>query len=308
MIVVILKGGLGNQMFQYALGIALAKRYNTDLVFDTTFLNDRTPRNDFTFRSYALGMFNVAPRFTFLSRICIKFPVPVLWLGLSQLIARTLSFIGIRPYIRQHSDRLDLSALKRGGNICIDGYFQSEQYFENAIDEVARAFTFKKSMSPELKTITDWMNMDGSVCVHARRGDYVSNPTVAQCLGALGPDYYTRAFEEMKSRVNISRVYIFSDDIPWCKENLSFGNTPVTYEDAFLDREDFDGFRLMTHCQNFIIGNSTYAWWAAWLANIEPVERLRTRGRSGVVIAPNVWAKDGGVISDEIIPRRWIRI
>jgi hypothetical protein len=296
MIKVFLRGGLGNQMFQYALGIALAKRYNTDLVFDTTFLNDRTPRNGFTFRSYALGMFNVAPKFTFLSRISFRFPIPVLWLGLSQLIAHTLSFIGIRPYIRRHGDRLDFSVLKRGGNICIDGYFQSEQYFENAIDEVARAFTFKEPIPPELKTITDWMGIERGVCVHVRRGDYVSNPIVAQGLGVLGPDYYARAFEEMKRRINISRVYIFSDDIPWCKENLSFGNTPVTYEDAFLDRKGFDGFRLMTHCQNFIIGNSTYAWWAAWLAN------------AGVVIAPSVWAKDGSVVSDEIIPRRWIRI
>jgi len=300
MIVVILKGGLGNQMFQYALGLFLSKKYHVPLKLDATFLNDRTPRPHFTFRAYALDIFNLEPNFTFLSRLSFLLPLPILWLGLSQIKSRLLSILGIRPYVRQKNDAFDASLFDRGGNITVDGYFQSERYFAEAMPEVQNAFGFKEELPSELQSIAHRMENEESVCVHVRRGDYVSDSVVASSLGFIGAEFFDRALAELQKTKTISRIYLFSDDIPWCRANLSFGDLPVVYEDEFPSKTSGQTFQLMTHAKHFIIGNSTYSWWAAWVGTRE--------ANSGMVIAPALWARAEGIAGHDILPNQWIRI
>ncbi len=300
MIVVILKGGLGNQMFQYALGVALSQKHNVSLTLDTTFLNDRTPRPNFTLRRYELGTFNAEPNFTLFSRLSFLLPVPLLWLGLSQVTARALSLVGIRPYVRQVGDGFDPSILNRGGNLTLDGYFQSERYFEACSDLIQKELSFRGEVTPEFEAAAGRMENGESLCLHVRRGDYVKNPVVTETMGVLGADYYTRAFGALREKTDISHVYVFSDDTEWCRANLSFGSIPVTYEGELPARTGPEAFRLMTHAKNFIIGNSSYSWWAAWLG---------TKGKNGgFVVAPQTWSLSGGSARSEILPERWIRV
>lgn len=301
MIVVILKGGLGNQMFQYALGLSLARKYSVPLVLDTTYLNDRTPRKNFTFRKYELNSFNINPKFTLLSRLSFILPIPLLWLSLSQFKARSLSVIGIRQYVRQVGNKLDLSVLDFGGNLTLEGYFQSEQYFENFKEDILRAFSFKNDASQNTNSLIQKITNEESVCLHVRRGDYVAFKNVATEMGILGIDYYTRAISVIKREKNISRIYIFSDDIPWCRSSLNFGDIPVTYEDEIsISRQD--GFRVMSAFRYFVIGNSTYSWWAAWIGS------MRSSSRGGVVVAPSIWAEGGNTNTNDILPKSWIRV
>src|SRR3989344_5417606 len=81
MVTVFLRGGLGNQMFQYAMGLTLAKRNKTELVLDTVHVQDRFPRRNFTYRTFDLDVFTLAPRFTLLSRVAKILPLPGVWLG-----------------------------------------------------------------------------------------------------------------------------------------------------------------------------------------------------------------------------------
>src|SRR5258708_1638123 len=114
MVTVFLRGGLGNQMFEYAAGLRLAKKKNTALSLDSVHLSDRFPRKNFTYRIYDMDIFNIEPRFTTLSKIANTLPIPGIWLGLDLLLIGLRDALGIQKILQEKSERFDPAVLAAG--------------------------------------------------------------------------------------------------------------------------------------------------------------------------------------------------
>jgi len=293
MIQIILRGGMGNQMFEYAAGLSLAKKYNTDLVLDTTFLSDRFPRKNFTYRRYELDAFAIAPRFTVLSKVSDAVPIPGVWLGLALGTAKANDIFRTRKFIKEENEgHFDPSVLEVGGNVCLWGYWQSEKYFADIKDEVAQAFTFSGALPPAAEEIAREIKSTNAVALSVRRGDYV-NAVNAKIFGGTDLAYYERAISYIAERVPSPCFYIFSDDVAWCRENIK-PPFPVVYIPS--DIEGRFAMRLSSLCKHQIIANSTFSWWGAWL----------NRNPEKIVVAPKRW--HAGMEQDDVVPEGWMRI
>lgn len=302
MIIVRLMGGMGNQMFQYAAGRSLAERHKTALKLDLTFLLNRLPRKDFVFRDYDLGIFNIVEDLTFLSRLAMKSRAARdVSYPMSRLYLETRNAFDKKYWAREKQNYLfDENVLKLPDNVYLDGYWQSYKYFENISGIIRKEFTFKADFSKKESEMAREIQSVNSVCVNIRRNDYVSNPVNSKFFEALGIDYYKQAESIIKSRVSELRFFVFSDDTDWCKNNLNFGGDTIFVGHEYAGDRFQSYLRLMTLCKYYIIPNSTFAWWAAWL-NTSPDK---------IVIAPKKWVTDPDTNknTDDLIPPSWIRI
>lgn len=318
-ITVFLRGGLGNQMFQYALGLNLAKKNNTDLVLDTTFLNDRFPRKEFTYRAFDLDVFALSPaqisqnetwagkpRFTILSKISEKLPIPGVWLGLDLALMMTKNIFGAQKIIKEKKNYVfDPEVLSAKGNVVLWGYWQSEKYFADIARDIREAFRFKKKLSGEAEKIAKEIESTNSVSLHVRRGDYVKFERVKKMAGDTDISYYAGAVSHVAKLVSEPRFFVFSDDIAWCRENMKIPPVvsrvepfPVTYlDEKTAGSKNAYHLELMSLCKHNIIANSSFSWWGAWL-NQNPEK---------IIVAPARWYADLEN-QTEVIPKSWIRL
>lgn len=292
MIIVRLYGGMGNQMFQYALGRALALKNKTTLGLDIYDLLDRTPRQGFTFREYDLDLFSIEAEMvsqkslSFWHRSCGK--------GLAGVVLNKLRRNLFGGQGRERGFKFNPKVLDLGSGAYLDGYWQNPKYFESIAGIIRKDFTLKNPLPENIKELKKEIESLNSVCVHVRRGDYVGN----KFHDVVNREYYNQAINILAKKINIEHIYVFSDDIDWCKENLSFSYT-VTFVGKEYGGERASGhFELMKSCKHFIIANSSFSWWTAWLA--ENSEK--------VVIAPKVWFGDKSIDTSQRIPENWIRI
>lgn len=291
MIVVRLKGGLGNQMFQYALGRSLAVKNNASLGLDLTFLLDRTPRTNFTFRDYNLDIFNIkaeiipSSKISFLNRTHKgKFGLYFAYL--------CRKFLKIKGVEKNH--RFDASVFNIGKNAYLDGYWQSYKYFSEIEDIIRQDFTLKDDLADNIKILTKEIKENNSVCVHIRRGDYIGNSHHE----VVGKNYYAKGVEMIKQKTKLDKIYVFSDDIKWCKENIKFEFPTMFVDEEYAGKKGEGHLYLMSNCHNFIIPNSTFSWWAAWLSAY----------KEKIIICPKQWFGDESINTSDLIPESWIRI
>jgi hypothetical protein len=299
MITVFLRGGLGNQMFQYALGLNLAKRNGTGVVFDTVFLNDRFPRREFSYRDFEMDIFSFESRFTLLSRISEKIPIPGLWLAFDLALMKVRSLLEIRKIVREKEEyNLDSEVLKKKGNLLLWGRWQNCRYLSGIEDELRSAFRFRQSLSGKAAKAAEEIGSSNSVSIHVRRGDYVKFESMKAIVGETNLDYYNAAVRYVAERVKQPHFFVFSDDIPWCRENLKF-NFPCTFlaEDVGGPKNSFY-LELMSLCKHDIIANSTFSFWGAWL-----------NGNPGkIVVAPKRWCADPEMNGRFSLPNGWTKI
>ncbi len=278
-------------MFQYAVGRALAIKNNTTLGLDLHDLLDRTEREGFVFRGFDLDLFSIQAEIVPQSRLPIRYRS---WLGKAGVFlnnVRRYIFVG-KGKERGFAFKPDI--LNLGPNTYLDGYWQSEKYFESIADTIRQDFKLKKSLPENIQKLQLEIKNKNSVCVHVRRGDYVGN----NLNQVLDMDYYQRAIATVSEKTNIEHIYVFSDDIEWCRENLGF-NFPTTFVGSEYAGERASGqFALMQACAHFIIANSSFSWWAAWLA--ENSEKI--------VVAPKKWFGDSSIDTSHRIPEDWMRI
>jgi hypothetical protein len=317
MITVFLRGGLGNQMFQYALGLNLARKNKTGLVLDTTFLNDRFPRKQFTYRTYDLDVFDINPHFTALSKISSAIPVPGAWLGLDFTLIAAKKALGLQRLVKEKGEgTFDPEVLRTGGNAVLWGFWQGEKYFADIADDIRTAFKFRHSLEDPRKVLTagkgigeidvagedlarvltEKIRSCNSVSLHVRRGDYLL-PKYEKEYGATDAPYYDRAVRYVAERVPDIHVFVISDDPAWSAEKLKF-SVPATYLDyASAGPKNSFHLELMSLCKHNIITNSSFSWWSAWL----------NRNPGKIVVAPERWHANGGK-DDDIVPAAWIRM
>lgn len=287
MIIINLKGGLGNQMFQYACGRALSLRNgDSELLLDTTGLERANQVGDI-YRPYSLSHFNVVADPADLATIQkIKYP-----LGLISKAWRFFKF----KILRQFNVRFNSRIFEIKGSVYLDGYWQTEKYFEDFKDEIRKDFEFKDQLGIYAQQkLDEILRDDDSVSVHFRRGDYVNNAN----HDTNNQDYYSRAIiqiKELKGQVNF---YVFSDDIEWVKNNVEFLKNANFVSSPEI--KDYEELYLMSKCKNHIIANSTFSWWGAWLNS----------NSNKIVIAPKKWVngKENETKFADIIPSGWIRL
>ena len=181
------------------------------------------------------------------------------------------------------------------GNFYLDGNWQSEKYFGKHADVIKKDLRILTSPSPENKKWGEFISQNNCVCLHVRRGDYVTDSIAKQHVGTCSIDYYNRAIEYVADRVNDPVFIVFSDDIPWARAHIPICS-PVYYMTHNNGDTDYEDLRLMSLCNHFITANSSFSWWGAWLGDYE----------DKIVVCPERWYNDG--MKNNIIPDRWVKI
>lgn len=295
-------GGLGNQMFQYAIGRSLAERYKTKFELDLTFMLNRLPRKDLVFRNYDLGIFNISENFTLLSRLAMKngivknaaYPALRLYLEASDILGKKYWVWEKQNYL------FDENILTLNGDVHLDGHWQSYKYFKEIEHLIRKDFTFKLNFDAKSAELAREIQSVNSVCVNVRRSDYITSAINSSFFGVSSADYYKEAEKIISDKISDPHFFIFSDDMDWCKNNLNFtGKVKFVGHEYAGDKFQYY-LRLMTLCKHYIISNSTFAWWGAWL-NTSPDK---------IVIAPKQWVTDKNINinTSDLIPPSWIRI
>lgn len=259
MVIVKILGGLGNQMFSYACGRALAEKHNTELLLDLSEYTDYS-------RPYMLDQFNI--HYT-VEAVEYKTTIKIIkylgiWLKRIFGTARFCSINGIKP-VWEKKSTFDQNILTLSQNVYLQGYWGSEKYFESIKNIIKEEYTLKKELSANSKK---WkkviLNNSSSVSLHIRRGDYVNVPANKKIFVSLDVEYYQRAVEYLKKIAKIEVIFIFSNDIEWCKNMLAF-DLPVYYVEGNNEDHGYEDMYLMSLCHHNVIANSTFSWWGAWL-------------------------------------------
>jgi hypothetical protein len=291
MIIVKLMGGLGNQMFQYAAGRRLALNHNTILKLDLSFLLNRTPRENFTYRSYELGIFNIQAELASPSEINRFVPTGK---NMLNYLKRKLK---LNKLVKESHFHFDEGGLSSPDNSYLDGYWQSEKYFKEIEDIIRSDFTLKAKATNLNQELAKEIGSYNSVSLHIRRGDYVSNPETNNFHGSCSLGYYEKAIKKIADCIVEPHLFIFSDDPDWAKDNLIF-EYPIKFVAHNGSEKSYEDLRLMSLCKHNIIANSSFSWWGAWL----------NRNPEKIVIAPEKWFNDSSINTDDLIPDSWLRI
>ena len=302
MLIIRFKGGLGNQMFQYAFyqscktrnkkvffdtsfysgknyihnGFELEKVFKLDLKFNKSVLNNSEyidNKSNFKFREY-------------LGRIFFKDPNK--FIKNSHFIENNFS--------KYNENIYDLA------NCFLDGYWQSEYYFKDISKLIRKSFTWK-FITPKNRDLAEQMKIQNSISLHVRRFDKINSLKdlfyllkIYFVYRTTNKKYYLRAINLIKKKINNPFFYIFTDDIAWVKKEFALDKNFMIIENNFGNNSYQDMF-LMSNCKHNIISMSTFSWWGAWLNN----------SKDKIVICPQKWAvrfkKD-----INLIPKNWIRI
>ncbi len=298
MVISIVQGGLGNQMFQYAAALGIAKKQGTDIELDTTFLNDRFPRKQFTYRTYDLDIFEIKPKFTLLSEVSAQMPIPGLWLGLDLVGVHLSNLLGIKKLLKEKKEYIfQTDVFEKRSSSTLWGFWQSEKYFEDAKDEVRTVFRFRPSEEPAIVEAKKDIANSNAVALHVRRGDYLLAAN-AHLGAATDVSYYNNAIAYMAEHVSSPKFFVFSDDIAWCRENIKSSYPMVFMDETTAGPKASGHLELMSLCKHNIIANSSFSWCGAWL-NANPEK---------IVVAPKKWAASTNSGSNDVIPTEWVTI
>jgi len=289
MIIMRLKGGLGNQLFQYALGRHLSIIKKVPLQLDTS-----SYRLD-TLREYRLSPLDIHAHVT--DRLSF-FATDGKARYLNCIIQAVRGLIS-KPFqiVREPSFSFDSAVFDCSDQAYLDGFWQSEKYFLPIAKTLREDLQLKTPINGALKEIADQIRITNAVSIHVRRGDYVSNPTTTAFHGVCGVEWYETAAQIMESKVSNATYFVFSDDYEWAKTNLTF-DASMVFVPPSPDGKEAQDMHVMSLCQHNIIANSSFSWWAAWL-NANP---------NKIVIAPEKWFASGSQKTDDLIPANWIRL
>ena len=288
MIAVQLSGGLGNQMFEYALCLKLKA------------LGKAVKIDDFT--CYGAGQRR---------QMLDVFGVSYERLSMEEYVALTDSNLRLSHRIRRRlTGRRDLSYREKSVNFdpqvltrepaLLLGCFQSEKYFSDIADRVREAFRFRNFV-PDARTL-DWerqIQNSLSVGVHIRRGDYLDPKYSALYQGICDDAYYERAIAYLKKSLTGARFFFFSNDPEWVKAH--YRGADYTVVEGNGEDAGYADLYLMRSCRHQIIANSSFSWWAAWL-NDDPHKK---------VIAPGRWLNVAGPVREpcvDIYTKEMIRL
>lgn len=298
MIIAHLSGGLGNQMFQYALGRHLAEINSTILKLDLSGFET------YKLHRYGLHCFKIWEHIATIEEIAtfkkkgisrttkLLYKIETRWGCLS---SSTSNFYQNTIFLKEKQISFDSSVLEAKGNIYLEGYWQSEKYFSAIRDILLREFTFDYKLDAKNREIAEQIQKTESVSLHIRRGDYAHDPLTNKILGLCSFDYYKKAVNYIAQKIPDCHFYIFSDDHSWVRENFKL-NYPLTMVDHNNASTNYEDLRLMSLCRHNIIANSSFSWWGAWMST-----HLQK-----IIIAPRQWFAQSQVDVFSRFPTGWI--
>ncbi len=304
MIITYLNAGLGNQMFQYAAGLALAEQNRAELKLDVRWFGGNA--EPAAHNRYSLSWFNIVEQFATQEEIDRLCGLP---LG---RVENAFVRLSRRFRLHQFANRFEKAGQRHeaeafsyyrgfhelGNNTYLHGMWQSEQFFAPVSDLIRRHFSFRYPPTPAVAAMAERIRSGGpSVFVHFRRGDYVSKPNHNRELGVLDLGYYQRALALLTERVGSVTAYVFSDDIAAVAREFRPA-CPHVFVDVVEPGRADDELRLMSLCDHGITANSTFSWWAAWL----------NPSKSKTVIAPDPWFSDSLHDCRDVVPDQWLRM
>jgi hypothetical protein len=274
MVIAKIMGGLGNQLFIYAAAKRLSVVSNVPLKLDiiSGYANDQFNR------AYCLNHFGINEEYA------TSDEAYELNLGdrrnIRYQINKALPF-RYKRFIRE--DRLfdpRLLSLRVEGRVYLDGYWQNEDYFKDIEPIIRKNLEIVSSPGEAARELARSISAANSICLHARRLNYEY---------LLSPEYYDLAMKHMIAQVANPHFFCFADDIDWIRDNVKM-DWPVTYIASKEASKDYEDFWLMTQCRHYIISNSTFSWWGAWLS----------ASPDKIVVAPKNWGYRAAV------PAGWV--
>ena len=280
MIITKLNGGLGNQLFQYAIGRHIAHTKKTLLKLDI----NRYSKRENELRQYKLNNFNVIENLTTDSDI-----------------KKTRRFTRVpllSKYRKQKNRNFDNSIFSVKKDSYIEGFWQSEKYFKDVENIIRKEITLKNQPSENYCKLERKISKseNNSVALHVRHGDFFKDHKEGKRHTVLPLKYYKKALEVISNKILDPYFFVFSDDIKWCKENFKELKNTHFVDDKNLP--DYEALIAISKCQHQIIANSSFSWWGAWL-NSNP---------NKIVIAPFQWYNNLKVNMDDRLPKNWIRV
>lgn len=290
MVIVHLSGGLGNQMFQYAFGLATATRLGVELKLE---LNDSSLQ---IHNGYELGrVFGI--RAMQASREETDSILGVHRFQVVQRISRLLNPQGrfCRHYVEEPHFHFCPRLLDIPDQSYIRGYWQSERYFSRLKSDVRKSFVFKQPLTGVNMETARRIGGANSVSLHVRRNDFASNSVINEKHGLCSLDYYRAAIALMAQRLDGPVFYVFSDEMEWVKGNLEIRH-PHCHVENNTGANGFIDMQLMSLCKHNIIANSSFSWWGAWL-NSNPDK---------IVLAPANWFAHP-IDTSDLLPHGWVR-
>ncbi len=304
MIITRISGGIGNQLFQYAIGRALSLKYNAELKLDTHFYGLNIEPD----RSFKLPHFNIQHIEQLVATdsdfIKTAIPNPVKQDVFSKIIRKGFRFIeSIKPLQKRKivlEPRFDFipEVMQIDHDCYLSGVWQSEKYFKEFEADIRSDFQLKKPLSDKGAELEKMIESAPSVSIHIRRGDQAHDPALLKKHGELTREYYSKALEHIKEKTDNAplRIFVFSDEIEWVKNNMDFGADAVYISEYKVS--DYEELTIMSSCTHNIIAKSSYSWWGAWL-NTNPHK---------IVVAPKQRFGDPKTIAHDLIPESWIQL
>jgi hypothetical protein len=260
-----ISGGLGNQMFQYALAFSIQMMNKNQKVLLHTNWYD-----NISHRKYMLNNFNIS---------------------LQTIKSKKNTY----KVYKEKYNFFHASVFSIEDNVLLKGYWQNENYFIEYRNLLLKEFTLKNKLSKEAYIYNKIIKDNESISIHIRRKDYVKNKATNKIHGVCKISYYMQAINFFKKKIKNPYFFIFSDDLKWAKQN--FNNVKnVFFLNYNRNIEDYEELILMSNCKHNIIANSTFSWWGAWLNKnndkivIAPKKWFKTDKYIENVI-PSTWIK-----------------
>lgn len=281
MIYLDLKGRLGNQLFEYAFVRMIQEQTKQKILISTYGIEED---NCDTYPiSEELSNFKLNDNIEFYSK---KVPW---YMNEKNLISKMLRKIDDKKYYNFFKRRnvlvwyrasyIETNIENKDCDIFVSGYWQSSKYFDSIRNILLEELQPRYPLIEKNKMLYNKIKTTESVCITIRRGDYVTNPKFKLVHYVCDERYFTKAINKIKKIIPGCTFFIFSDDIEWCKNNLSFDNE-CYYESG--DDPVWEKLRLMSACKHFILSNSSFSWWAQYLC----------KNDNKVIVAPSKWYND----------------
>lgn len=291
MVVIRFSGGLGNQMFQYAAGLAISDRLKTNLLCDIDWFKHQNHR---AFElNYVFGLDVPLVSEVDKKNIMGLARLPVVRRLRSKWLLRALSSnqIVFEPHFHYWPGILDVL-----GDIYLDGYWQSDKYFSSVETKVRENLKFGLPFDDKNEVLAALINNAESVSLHIRRGDFFKSASAKSVHGVDLSEYYKNALDYVEDRLKNPHYFVFSDDPDWVRCNFKISEmfTVVSHNSG---GESYRDMHLMSICKHHVLANSTFSWWGAWL----------NKNEDKIVVAPSQWFANTTNTQD-LLPKNWVCI
>lgn len=302
MIIVKISGGLGNQLFQYAMAKAISLKLNRKLYIDRSWYNDvllledYNDKNATTRREYLLNEFALKTKtksdyyLNWIKRLQVYSKRSKLFRQLMNSILNKLAF---KEFNYQNFSLDDIAISPQ---VILSGHWQNNKLIEDyKIDIIEELQLANNILESSIKILNEIENAH-SVSIHFRRGDYLSKPNSSKLHATCSKEYYQTCIDKMDKLIDNPQYFIFSDEIEWVRTNMDLPQNAIFIDD---NTQAHEHLHLMSCCKHQITANSTFSWWAAWM----------NKNSDKIVFTPKYWYYDNKLNNTIIrIPEEWIKI